>query len=127
MLTRIHYINIEQSTIYCESKMLINLAKIFLQLGYVCKSNDSENLETLQKQIQERIYFLNEENMNSYNDPKLLEYYELYNQIQECLFADHSSQYLLYAVIIVSVSVFVCFRWWMIKKGESKKKLNFKE
>jgi len=127
MLTGIHHINIVQSTIYCEPKMLINLEKIFLQLLYVCKSKDSENLETLQKQIQERIYFLNEENMNSYNDPKLLEYYELYSQIQECLFADHSSQYLLYAVIIVSVSLFVCFRWWMIKKGESKKKLNFKE
>ncbi len=101
--------------------MLINLEKIFLQLLYVCKSKDSENLETLQKQIQERIYFLNEENMNSYNDPKLLEYYELYNQIQQCLFADHSSQYLLYAGIILSVLLFVGFRLYMIRKVESKK------
>ena len=106
--------------------MLLNLGKIFLQLVYDCTSKDTKNLETLQTQIQERIYFLNEANMNSYNDPKLLEYYELYNQIQQCLFADHSNQYLLYAGIILSVSLFVGFRWWMIRKVESKKKLNFK-
>ena len=106
--------------------MLLNLGKIFLQLIYDCTNKDTKNLETLQTQIQERIYFLNEENMNSYNDPKLLEYYELYNQIQQCLFADHSNQYLLYAGIILSVSLFVGFRWWMIRKVESKKKLNFK-
>ena len=107
--------------------MLLNLGKIFLQLVYDCTSKDTKNLETLQTQIQERIYFLNEENMNSYNDPKLLEYYELYNQIQQCLFADHSNQYLLYAGIILSVSLFVGFRWYMIRKVESKKKLKFKE
>jgi len=106
---------------------LINLGKIFLQLVYDCTSKDTKNLEALQKQIQERIYFLNEENMNSFNDPTLLEYYELYNQIQQCLFADHSNQYLLYAGIILSVSLFVGFRLYMIRKVEAKKKLNFKE
>jgi len=79
------------------------------------------------KQIQERINFLNRENLNSFNDPKLLEYYELYNQIQQCLFQDHTSQYWLYAGIIVAVSLIICFRWWMIKKVEAKNKLNFKE
>ena len=88
---------------------------------YDCSSKDTKNLESLQKQIQDRIYFLNEENMNSFNDPVLLEYYELYNQIQQCLFADHSSQYLLYAGIILIVSFFVGFRLWMIRKVESKK------
>jgi len=100
---------------------LINLEKNFLQLGYFCSNKDNENLETLQKQIQERINYLNEQNLNSYNDPKLLEQYELYNQIQQCLFQDHTGQYWLYAGIIVAVSLFVGFRWWMIKKGESKK------
>jgi len=106
---------------------LINLGKIFLQLGYVCSSKDNENLNALQKQIQERINFLNVENLNSYNDPKLLEHYELYNQIQQCLFQDHTSQYLLIAGIIVGISIFIYFRWWMIKKVESKKRSNFKE
>jgi len=100
---------------------LINLEKIFLQLGYFCSNKDNENLETLQKQIQERISYLNKQNLNSYNDPKLLEQYELYSQIQQCLFQDHTGQYWLYAGIIVGVSLFVCFRWWMIKKGESKR------
>jgi len=105
---------------------MINLGKIFLQLGYFCNNKDSKNLEALQKQIQERINFLTEENMNSYNDPKLLEYYELYSQIQQCLFQDHTNQYWLIAGIIVGISLFIYFRWWMIKKVESKKKLNFK-
>jgi len=100
---------------------LINLGKIFLQLVYHCDNNDSKILEALQKQIQERINFLNEQNMNSYNDPKLLEHYELYNQIQQCLFQDHTNQYLLIAGIIVGISIFVYFRWWMIKKVEYKK------
>jgi len=106
---------------------LINLGKIFLQLGYDCSSKDFASLETLQKQIQERINFLNEFNMNSYNDPKLLEYYELYSKIQQCLFEDHTDQYLLVAGIIVGLSLTVCFRWWMITKGESKKKIHFKK
>ena len=105
---------------------MINLGKIFLQLGYGCNSKDNENLETLQKQIQERINFLKEQNIISYNDPTLLEYYELHSQIQKCLFQDHSNQYLLIAGIILGISLFVYFRWWMIKKGESKRKLNFK-
>ena len=107
--------------------MFNNLGKILLQLVYDCSSKDTTNLEALQKQIQERIYFLKDENMNSYNDPTLLEYYELYNQIQQCLFADHSNQYLLYVGIILSVSLFVGFRWYMIRKVKSKKKLKFKE
>jgi len=105
---------------------LINLGKIFLQLGYGCNSKDNENLETLQKQIQERINLLNEQNITSYNDPTLLEYYELYNQIQQCIFQDHTNQYFLIAGIIVGISLFVYFRWWMIKRGEYKRKLNFK-
>jgi len=109
------------------SPKLINLGKIFLQLIYDCSSKDTEKLESLQKQIQERISFLYRENLNSFNDPKLLEYYELYNQIQQCLFADHTSQYWLYAGIIIAVSLIICFRWWMIKKVEAKNKLNFKE
>jgi len=105
---------------------LVNLEKIFLQLGYFCSNKDTKNLETLQKEIQERISFLNKQDMNSYNDPELLEQYELYNQIQQCLFQDHTGQYWLYAGIIIAVSLFIGFRWWMINKAESKK-LSFKE
>ncbi len=100
---------------------MINLGKIFLQLGYGCNSKDNENLETLQKQIQERINLLKEQNITSYNDPTLLEYYELHSQIQQCLFQDHTNQYLLIAGIIVGISIFVYFRWWMIKKASIKR------
>ena len=106
---------------------MINLAKILLQSSYDCNPKDSENLESLQKQIQERISFLNEKQIDSYNDPILLEYYEIHKQIQQCLFDDHTDQYLLITGMIVGFSLIVYFRWKMIKKDKStKKRLNFK-
>ncbi len=106
---------------------MFSLRKFLLQLTYDCNSNDKQNLESLQKQIQERINFLNENNIDSYNDQILLDMYEKHGEIQQCLFQDHTDQYLLIIGIIVAVSFFVFFRWKMIKKGESsKKRFNFK-
>ena len=101
---------------------MISLGKMFLQLGYECGSKDKENLDTLQKQIQERINYLNENDLNSYSDSKLLEFYELHSHIQQCIFQDHSDQYLLIIGVVVGISLLVFFRWRMIKKGESKNK-----
>ena len=106
---------------------MFNLGKILLQLSYDCNSKDSQNLELLQKQIQERISFLNENNMDSFNDKILLDMYEKHGEIQQCLFQDHTDQYLLITGIIVAISCIVYFRWKMIKKGEStRKRFNFK-
>ena len=102
--------------------ILFNLEKLFLQVGYECKPTDKEALQTVQNQIQERINFLNENNLNSYSDPKLLEYYELYSQIQQCIFQYHTDQYLLIAVVVIGIPLLVYFRWRMIKKGETTKK-----
>ena len=98
------------------------LEKLFLQVGYECKPQDKENLETLQNKIQERISFLNENNLDSYGDPQLLEFYELYSQIQQCVFEDHAEQYLLIAAIIIGIPLLVYFRWRMIKRGEATEK-----
>gem|GEM_PF-6051348 len=76
--------------------------------------------------MQERINFLNERNQDTYGDSILLENYELYAQIQECIFQDHTDQYVLIAVIITGISLLVYVRWRMIKRAESKKKINFK-
>jgi hypothetical protein len=97
---------------------LINLEKLFLQVPYDCSSQDKQNLESLQKQIQERINFLNENNLNSYADPELLDQYELYSQIQQCAFQDHTDQYLVIIGVIAGISLLVYLRWKMIKKGE---------
>jgi hypothetical protein len=105
---------------------LASLGKLFLQIRYDCNPQDKQNLESLQKQMQERINFLNEHNMDSYGDPKLLESYELYAKIQECLFQDHTDQYILIAAIITGISLLVYIRWRMIKRADSKKP-NFKE
>ena len=101
---------------------VFSLGKLFLQAGYWCRPQDKENLETLQNKIQERINFLNENNSDSYGDPQLLEFYELYSQIQQCIFEDHIEQYLLIAGIIIGIPLLVYFRWRMIKSGEATKK-----
>ena len=101
---------------------MFNLRKLFLQVGYECNPQDKENLETLQNKIQERVSFLNENNLDSYGDPQLLEFYELYSQIQQCIFEVHTDQYLLIAVVIIGIPLLVYFRWRMIKKVEAAKK-----
>lgn len=103
------------------------LQKLFLQTKYDCGPNDQQNLDDLQKDIQNRINFLDENNIETYDDPILLQYYEVHNQIQQCLFADHTDQYFLIAAIIAAVSAFAFLRWHMIKKGESsRKRMNYK-
>ncbi len=102
--------------------IFFNLQKLFLQVGYQCKPTDKENLKTLQNNIQERISYLNENDLDSFSDPKLLEYYELYSQIERCIFQDHTDQYLLIAIIVIGIPLLVYIRWQMIKKGQTSKK-----
>lgn len=101
--------------------ILPSLGKLFLQIQYDCNPQDKQNLESLQKQMQERINYLNENNLDSYGDPKLLESYELYARIQECLFENHADQYILITAIIAGISLLVYIRWRMIKRTASKK------
>ena len=98
--------------------IFFSLKKLLLQIGYDCKPSDKENLKTLQNDIQERIDFLNENNLDSYADPKLLEYYDLYSQIEQCIFQDHTEQYFLIAIMVIGIPLLVFIRWQMIKKGE---------
>ena len=90
-----------------------------MQASYECKPTDKENLKTLQNDIQERVNYLNENNLDSYSDPKLLEYYELYSQIERCIFQDHTDQYFLIAIIAIGIPLLVYVRWQMIKKGQA--------
>ena len=101
--------------------IFFNLQKLFLQASYECKPTDKENLKNLQNNIQERVNYLNENNLDSYGDPKLLEYYELYSQIEQCIFQDHTDQYFLIAVIAIGIPLLVYIRWQMIKKGARSK------
>jgi len=102
--------------------IFFNLQKLFLQAGYECNPTDKENLKTLQSNIQERVNYLNENNLDSYSDPKLLEFYELYSKIEQCIFQDHTDQYFLIAIIVIGIPLLVCIRWLMIKKGQTIKK-----
>ena len=83
---------------------------------YHCNPNDTQELESLQQEIQERIRYLNENDLNTYNDSVLLEYYDLHQQIQSCLFQDHTDQYILIGVVLIVIPLMIIFRLKMIKK-----------
>ena len=95
------------------------LQKLFLQIGYQCKPTDKQELKTLQENIQQRVNYLNENSLDSYSDPTLLEYYKIYSQIEACIFQDHTEQYFLIAIIAIGIPLLVFFRLKMIKKGEA--------
>ena len=93
------------------------LKKIALQTSkYDCNPNDSQKLETLQQDIQARIRYLNENDLDTFSDSILLEYYDLHQQIQSCLFQDHTSQYIVIAIVLILIPLIIIFRLKMIKK-----------
>ena len=99
--------------------IFFNLQKLFLQANYECKPTDKENLKSLQNNIQDRVNYLNENNLDSYADATLLEYYELYSEIERCIFQDHTDQYFLIAIVVIGIPILVYIRWQMIKKGQN--------
>ena len=89
---------------------------------YDCNPNDSQELESLQQQIQTRIQYLKENDLDTFSDSVLLQYYELHQQIQSCLFQDHTSQYLVIGVVLIVIPLIVIFRLKMIKKTKDQSK-----
>jgi len=87
---------------------------------YDCNPNDSQKLESLQQEIQARIRYLNENDLDTFNDSVLLEYYDLHQQIQSCLFQDHTGQYILIGIVLIIIPLIVIFRLKMIKKSKDK-------
>ena len=89
---------------------------------YDCNPNDSQELESLQQQIQAHIQYLKENDLDTFSDSVLLQYYELHQQIQSCLFQDHTSQYLVIGVVLIVIPLIVIFRLKMIKKTKDQSK-----
>ena len=99
------------------------LKKITLQTSkYDCNPNNSQELESLQQQIQARIQYLKENDLDTFSDSVLLQYYELHQQIQSCLFQDHTSQYLVIGVVLIVIPLIIIFRLKMIKKTKDQSK-----
>ena len=95
---------------------------LFYQISnYNCRGGnaDKSELEELQRLMQDRINYLNNFNLDTQKDPLLLQYYDLYDQIQNCIFEDHSTQYILIPVILGVIATVVILRLWMIRKGKN--------
>ena len=79
---------------------------IFLQLSdHICGNNDKEQLEIIQWQIQQRINYLEENNLSTYNDPELFRYYEIHRQIQDCIAQNPNDNI---AILAIMLTVFIC-------------------
>jgi hypothetical protein len=89
---------------------------------YDCNPNDSQELESLQQEIQARIRYLNDKDLNIFSDSVLLEYYDLHRQIQSCLFQDHTGQYIVIGVVLIIIPLIIIFRLKMIKKTKDRLK-----
>lgn len=79
---------------------------LFLQLSdHICGNDDKEQLEIVQWQIQQRINYLEENNLNTYNDPELFRYYEIHRQIQDCIAQNPNDNI---AILAIMLTVFIC-------------------
>ena len=94
-----------------------------IAVNYSCKggAEDRKELETLQQLIQERVHYLNQQNLDTYSDPTLIKYYDLYSKIQSCVFEDHSVQYLVIAIVVTAITIIVLIRWRLLRKAQLRK------
>ena len=94
-----------------------------ISVNYSCKggAEDRKELEVIQQLIQQRVHYLNQQNLDTYSDPTLIKYYDLYSKIQSCVFEDHSMQYLLIAIVVTAVTIIVLTRWMFMRKSQSRK------
>lgn len=92
-------------------------------ISYSCKggSEDRKSLDELQQLIQERVNHLHQQNLDTYADPILIKYYDLYSKIQSCVFEDHSIQYLVIAIVVTAVTITVLIRWRLLRKAQPRK------
>ena len=94
-----------------------------IMINYSCKggSKDRKSLDELQQLIQQRVNQLNQQNLDTYSDPTLIKYYDLYSKIQSCVFEDHSVQYLVIAIVVTAVTIIVLIRWRLLRKAQLRK------
>ena len=92
-------------------------------VNYSCKggSVDRKSLDELQQLIQQRIHYLNQQNLDTYSDQTLIKYYDLYSKIQGCVFEDHSVQYLVIAIVVTAITIIVLIRWRLLRKAQLRK------
>lgn len=93
------------------------LDMIFLQLSnYICGNNDKKQLEIIQWHIQNRINYLEKNNLNTNNDSELFQYYEIHRQIQNCIAQNPNDNIEILSIMLVVFIGIVIFVVYMVKK-----------
>ena len=91
--------------------MIKFLDVLFLQLSdHICGNNDKENLESIQWQIQNRINYLEKNNISIHNDSELFRYYEIHRQIQDCIAQNPNDNIAILAIMLIvfiGITIFV--------------------
>lgn len=90
---------------------------LFLQLrDHVCGTNDKEQLEIIQWQIQNRINYLEKNNLNINNDSELFRYYEIHRQIQDCIAENPNDNITILAIMLIVFLVIILLAIFAVKK-----------
>ena len=87
---------------------------------YECNANDSNELESIQGQILERIQYLRERNLAIATDEILLDYYSFNDEVISCILDDHSFSPIILGIMAV-VGMFILYRIWKLRKKKFKR------
>lgn len=97
--------------------MLQFLKTVFLQVaGYVCSNDDKEQLETIQREIQARLNFLKQNNLNEFNDPQLIRLYETHREIQDCIYQNPEERLMTFGIALLVTIAVIALTWIMVRK-----------
>ena len=87
---------------------------------YECGPNDRQELEVIQNLILDRLRYLRERGNDLSTDGVLLDYYNLNDEILNCILNDHTFSPIIFGIIAV-IGAFVAFRLWKLKKKKFKR------
>ena len=87
---------------------------------YECGPNDRQELEVIQNLILDRLRYLRERGNDLSTDGVLLDYYNLNDEILNCILNDHTFSPIIFGIIAV-IGAFVVFRLWKLKKKKFKR------
>lgn len=103
--------------------MLQILKIVFLQVSkYVCGKDDKDQLEIIQREIQSRLNFLKENNLNEFNDSELIRLYETHRQIQDCIYQNPEERIMTLSIALSVTIAVIVLTWIMVRKVRARRR-----